>query len=100
MVSFAVPDYHSVAHFVLGILLDRASLDRINCDGQHQLTISLMPDDVALLQEAGVVQVDFDDLEATAHGAEQEAAICMEFEEELIALQLKVEAALAKAQAA
>lgn len=99
MVTFAVPEFQSVAHFALGVLLDRARLDRIGCDGQHQLTVSLVQDDIALLQEMGVVQGDCDYLEA-ANPPEtaQQTAICREFEKELTDLQTRVEAGLAKAR--
>lgn len=101
MVTFAVPEFPSVAHFALGVLLDRAKLHRIGCDGQHQLTISLVQDDIALLQEMGVVQGDCVSLEATNDPeSTKQIAICSAFEKELTDLQARVEATLAKAQAA
>ena len=99
MVTFAVPEFQSVAHFALGVLLDRARLDRIGCDGQHQLTVSLVQDDIALLQEMGVVQGDCDYLEAAnAPETDKRTAICSAFEQELTDLQTRVEARLAKAR--
>ncbi|MGI9450933.1 MAG: hypothetical protein ACR2QH_09925 [Geminicoccaceae bacterium] len=99
MVTFAVPEFQSVAHFALGVLLDRARLDRTGCDGQHQLTVSLMRDDVALLQEMGVVQGDCDPLKtADARETAEQTAFCEEFEKELADLQRKLEAGLAKAR--
>lgn len=97
MVTFAVPEHQSVAHFALGVLLDRASLDRISCNGQYQLTVSLVQEDVALLQEMGVVQGDCDRIETVSPETTNQTAICREFERELIELQKRVEAALAKA---
>lgn len=98
MVSFAVPEHQSVAHFALGVLLDRASLDRIGCSGQHQLTVPLMQEDVALLQEMGVVQGDCDLIETASPETADQTAICREFERELTELQKKVETGLAKAR--
>jgi len=97
MVSFAVPEYQSVAHFALGVLLDRARLDRIGCDGRHRLTVSLTQDDVTLLKEMGVVQGDCDSLEANFPEMDDQTAIRREFEKEITDLQRKVEAGLAKA---
>lgn len=97
MVSFAVPEHQSVAHFALGVLLDRARLDRIGCSGQYQLAVSLMQEDVALLQEMGVVQGSCDLIETTSPETADQTAVCREFERELAELQKKVEASLAKA---
>lgn len=99
MVTFAVPEHQSVAHFALGVLLDRANLDRIGCDGQHQLTVSLLQEDVALLQEMGVVQGNCDSIETVIPAIVDPTAIHREFEEQLADLQRKLEAGLAKAQA-
>ena len=98
MVTFAVPEYQSVAHFALGVLLDRARLDRIGCDGQHQLTVSLVQDDVALLQEMGVVQGECDPLDDRIPETDKQTVICREFEKELTDLQRKLEAGLTKAR--
>ena len=97
MVTFAVPEYQSVAHFTLGVLLERASLDRIGCNGQHQLTVSLTQEDLTLLQEMGVVQGDCDPFETASSETTNQTAIRRDFEEQLTALQKKVEAGLAKA---
>lgn len=96
MVTFAVPEYESVAHFALGVLLDRASLDRVGCNGQHQLTVSLMQEDVTLLQEMGVVQGDCEPIETASPETADHTEIRREFEEQLTELQKKVEARLVK----
>lgn len=98
MVTFAVPEYQSVAHFVLGILLDRARLDRISCDGRFQLKVNLLQEDVRLFEEMGIFQGDCASLEVNSLETDNQAAIHVDFEKELTALQRKVEASLAKAQ--
>ncbi|MGI9507976.1 MAG: hypothetical protein ACR2QJ_01340 [Geminicoccaceae bacterium] len=98
MANFAVPEHHSVAHFALGILLDRARLQCVGCDGRYQLTVSLVKDDVTLLQEMGVVQGACDSLEAAAQETDTQTIAPQAFEKELADLQKKVEAALAKAR--
>ena len=94
MASLAVPEHHSVAHFALGVLLDRARLQRIGCDGQYQLTVSLVKDDVTLLREMGVVHGG-DSVEAAAQETDTQTIDPQAFERGLADLQQKVEASLA-----
>ncbi|MEM9627803.1 MAG: hypothetical protein AAGA21_16320 [Pseudomonadota bacterium] len=98
MANFAVPEHHSVAHFALGVLLDRARLQRIGCDGRYQLTVSLVKDDVALLKEMGVIQGACGSLEAAEEETDTQTMESQAFEEELADLQKKVEEALVKAR--
>lgn len=95
MVTFAVPEYQSVAQFALGVLLDRARLDRVGCHGQHQLTISLTQEDVDLFREMSVIQGDCAYSETAASESVCEMEARREFERELATLQTKIEARLA-----
>ena len=98
MVTFAVPEYQSVAHFALGVLLDRASLERIGCKGRYRLSVSLVQDDVDLLRDMGVIEGDCDLFGDEALEADDRATIDREFENELTELQRKLEAAHARAR--
>jgi len=102
MSMFFVPEYQSVAHFVLGVLLDRASLHRAGIDGEQQITISLVKEDIILLKELGVIDAAGDPLalEQQNESSDVDDLVAMrrEFETQLIDLQEKTDAALAKAR--
>ena len=105
MPTFAVPRDHDIAHAVLGFLLDRTNIERVHLDGRHELTVSLTGDDVAVLEELGVVQGPRDDLidetleePTTPHAPSADAV--REFEVALAELQDRTDRALARVRMA